>query len=180
MYMKNHPWKDILKNEKKTEEDTSLQHISNETSSWQGKFYYGNQNHKKPSGDSKWPTASQGTSIVHKLEDRQVDEKTKENSLQKNMVEDILVLKSPKNVFERQENFYYCGPNPKRQFDTYNLSKSTIRRLPKIQDIKKSRKNDLSINVFQVERDNIEPVKTSALSQKQHQYQKCLSQAEIW
>ena len=90
-----------------------LQRSSNENSSWQGKFYYGNQNHRKTSGDSKWHTASLDTLIAHKLsEDRQVDEETREDSLPKIKAEDILVINSPKNVFGWQKNFYYCGPNP--------------------------------------------------------------------
>ena len=63
------------------------------------------------------------------------------------MAKDILVLKSPKNIFGCQGNFYHVGPNPKTQFDTYNLGISTITSLPKIQDVKKSKKIDLSINV---------------------------------
>ena len=64
MYLKNHPWKGILKSEKnKTTEDPSAQQSQNQASQWQGKFYYGSPN---PTGDSKWPMKSQEASTAKK------------------------------------------------------------------------------------------------------------------
>ena len=79
MYLKNHPWKGILKSEKNnTIEGPSAQRCQNQTSQWQGKFYCGSPN---PSEDSKWPMTSQEASTAKKAaEDGQVQTEPMENT----------------------------------------------------------------------------------------------------
>ena len=78
IYLKNHPWKGILKSEKnKKIKNPSPQRNQNQTSQWQGKFYYGSPN---PTGDSKWPMTSQEASTAKKsAEDGQVQTEEMEN-----------------------------------------------------------------------------------------------------